>query len=169
VDQIDEPGRHLFDELKWVHEKIRHDLQVCEDLAGRVAEGLSAEDIRAEIRELQTNSPLWKLRVNCLYYCRFVHSHHNAEDVMLFPALRAASPEMAPIVDKLEADHRSVSDLLDEVEASADALLLDDAPDGRTRIIDALGGLRVELIAHLAYEEETAGPVIRSWKSWPFD
>ena len=164
----DEPGRHLFEELQWVHEKIRHDLAVCEDLAQRVAEGLSPEQVRAEIRELQTNSPLWKLRVNCLYYCRFVHSHHHAEDVLLFPALRASDPAMVPVADKLEADHRVVSDLLDEVEAAADALLVEDAVDIRSRIIKALGDLRVELIAHLAYEEEAAGPTIRSWTSWPF-
>jgi hypothetical protein len=163
-----EPGRHLFDELLWVHEKIRHDLRVCEDLAVRVAEGLSPEEVRAEIRELQTNSPLWRLRVNCLYYCRFVHSHHNAEDIALFPALRAANPAMAPIVDRLEADHRSVSLLLDEVEAAADALVVEDAGDIRDRLVTALGNLRIELIAHLGYEEEMAGPTIRSWTSWPF-
>jgi len=163
-----EPGQQLFDELQWVHEKIRHDLAVCEGLAERVADGLSPEQIRAEIRELQTNSPLWKLRVNCLYYCRFVHAHHHAEDVLLFPALRSSDPALAPVVDKLEADHRAVSDLLDEVEAAADALLLEDAVDTRGRIIDALGDLRTSLIAHLSYEEEMAGPTIRSWTSWPF-
>ncbi|MDX6568058.1 MAG: hypothetical protein QOH15_636 [Gaiellales bacterium] len=163
-----EPGQHLFDELQWVHEKIRHDLAVCEDLAERIADGLSPEQVRAEIRELQTNSPLWRLRVNCLYYCRFVHSHHHAEDVMLFPALRASDPAMVPVADRLEADHRLVSDLLDEVEAAADALVLEDAVDIRARIITALGNLRVELIAHLSYEEQMAGPTIRSWTSWPF-
>jgi iron-sulfur cluster repair protein YtfE (RIC family) len=163
-----QPGQHLFDELQWVHEKIRHDLAVCEDLAERIAEGLSPEQVRAEIRELQTNSPLWRLRVNCLYYCRFVHSHHHAEDVLLFPALRASDPAMVPVADKLEADHRVVSDLLDEVESAADALVLEDAVDIRARIIRALADLRVELIAHLSYEERMAGPTIRSWTSWPF-
>ncbi len=162
------PGQHLFDELQWVHEKIRPDLAVCEDLAERIADGLSPEQVRAEIRELQTNSPLWRLRVNCLYYCRFVHSHHHAEDVMLFPALRASDPAMVPVADRLEADHRLVSDLPDEVEAAADALVLEDAVDIRARIITALGNLRVELIAHLSYGEQMVGPTIRSWTSWPF-
>ncbi len=62
------PGRHLLEELKWVHEHIRHDLQVCEDLARQVSGGLSPAEARAEIDSLKTNSPLWKLRVNCLYY-----------------------------------------------------------------------------------------------------
>ena len=57
---------------------------------------------------------------------------------------------------------------VDEVEAAADALVLEDAVDIRARIIKALGDLRSELIAHLSYEEQMAGPTIRSWTSWPF-
>jgi hypothetical protein len=167
-DRTIEPGAHLFAELQWVHEKIRHDLAVCDDLAARVADGLPADEVRAEIRELQTSSPLWRLRVNCLYYCRFVHAHHHGEDIMLFPALRASNPGLAPVVDKLEADHRVVSDLLDEVEAAADALVAEEAGETRGRIVRALGALRGELIAHLSYEERMAGPTIRSWSSWPF-
>jgi hypothetical protein len=95
VEGVAEPGQHLFDELQWVHEKIRRDLAVCQEPARRVAEGLSPIEVRAEIRELQTNSPRWRLRVNCLYSCRFVHSHHH--------------PSMVPVADKLEADRRVVS------------------------------------------------------------
>jgi hypothetical protein len=160
-------GQHLLDELKWVHDHIRHDLAVCEDLAQRVAEGLSPEDVRAEIRSLQTNGPLWKLRVNCLYYCRFVHAHHNLEDIAIFPGLRDANPDLGPVVDKLEADHRTVSDQLDEVEAAADALAAADAVDARARVVTALSDLAAGLLAHLTYEEEAIGPTLLEWDDWP--
>ena len=160
-------GQHLLDELKWVHDHIRHDLAVCEDLARRVALGLSPEDVLTEIRSLQTNGPLWKLRVNCLYYCRFVHAHHNLEDVAIFPGLRAADPTLGPVVDKLEADHRTVSDQLDEVEAAADALVVDDEVDARARVVTALELLAAGLLAHLVYEEEAIGPTILEWDGWP--
>jgi hypothetical protein len=163
----EKPGRHLLDELLWVHEHIRHDLAICEDLARRVAEGLSPDDVRAEIRSLQTNGPLWKLRVNCLYYCRFVHAHHNLEDVAIFPGLRRSDPKLSPVVDKLEADHRTVSDQLDEVEAAADALVVEDALDARARVVTALGDLSAGLLAHLTYEEEAIGPTILEWDGWP--
>jgi hypothetical protein len=58
---------------------------------------------------------LWRLKVSCLRYCSHVHAHHGAEDVLLFPALRAADPTIGPVVDRLEADHVRVSDLLDVV------------------------------------------------------
>jgi iron-sulfur cluster repair protein YtfE (RIC family) len=161
------PGQHLLEELKWVHDRIRHDLRVCEDLARRVSEGLPQADVQAEIRSLQTNSPLWKLRVNCLYYCRFVHSHHNAEDIALFPAIRASNADLERVVDKLEADHRTVSDHLDEVEAAADELIGEDAVDARARLVTALGNLESDLLAHLNYEEEAIGPAILEWERWP--
>lgn len=162
------PGQLFLEELKWVHGRIRHDLRLCEDLARRASEGLSPTDVREEIRSLETNSPLWKLRVNCIYYCRFVHSHHAAENIALFPAVRAADESLVEVVDKLEADHRMVSDRLDEVEAAADALLADDAADVRARLVAALSALESDLLAHLDYEEAAIGPTILEWDRWPF-
>ncbi len=161
------PGHRLLAELRWVHERIRHDLRICSDLAARVAEGASPEEVRAEIESLQTSSPLWKLRINCLYYCRFVHSHHHIEDVALFPAIRGTNPELGDVVDRLEADHRTVSARLDEVEAAADALVVDDTAAVRARVVACLGDLGADLLAHLAFEEESIGPAILAWEGWP--
>jgi hypothetical protein len=161
------PGELLVQELLWVHGMIRRDLQTVEQLANQVRAGAPPEQIRAEIGSLQTNSPLWKLRVNCLYYCRFVHSHHRLEDRMLFPALRRSNPALGPVVDQLEADHRRVSDYLDEVEAAADSLVHQDTADNRRRVVDALNVLAEQLLAHLAYEEEAISPTLRTWEGWP--
>ncbi len=119
--QSRKPGEHLLDSLKTIHAHLRHDLAVCRTLADQVAAGATPEHIRAQIESLQTSSPLWKLRVNCLYYCRVVYAHHSIEDAMMFPALQQVNPDLGPVVDKLMADHRRVSRLLDEIEASASA------------------------------------------------
>ena len=160
------PGELLVQELLWVHGMIRRDLQTVEELADRVLAGDSPEQVRMEIGALQTNSPLWKLRVNCLYYCRFVHSHHGLEDRMLFPALRRSNPALGPVVDKLESDHRRVSDYLDEVEAAADRLVEQDTGEGRRRLVDALKVLAEHLLVHLAYEEVAISPTLRAWEGW---
>ena len=112
-------------------------------------------------RELKTTGPLWQLKVNCLRYCRFVHAHHGAEDVLLFPALRAVDPSIGPVVDRLEADHARVSDLLDVVEAAARELTDTDGGDARRRVIEGLQDLHGHLLEHLDYEERNAGPTIR--------
>ena len=162
-----EQGRALFEELLWVHGAIRRDLEAVECLAGELAEGLPAEQARARVEQLRANGPLWQLKVNCLRYCRFVHMHHNAEDTLFFPRLREANPSLAPVVDKLEADHRTVSDLLDAVEADA-AGLTDEDDAVRTRLRSSLSALAAELLAHLDYEELEAGPTIRGLTRHPF-
>ena len=71
------------------------------------------------------------------------------------------------MVDKLEADHRSVSDLLDEVEASAGLLTEDDGGAARRRVAVALDALAAELLAHLEFEELSIGPALRRMTQWP--
>jgi iron-sulfur cluster repair protein YtfE (RIC family) len=159
-------GEHLLDELKAVHAYLRHDLAVCQTLAEQVAAGATPEHIRAQIASLQTGSPPWKLRVNCLYYCRVVHTHHSIEDVMMFPVLQQVNPDLVPVVDRLTADHRRVSHLLDEIEASA--LVVEDGTGIRERIVTALGDLATDLLAHLAFEEEALGPTLLELEEWPY-
>jgi len=161
------PGEALVNELLWVHDKIRHDLDVVRDLSISVLAGLPADAVQAEIGRLQTNSPLWRLRVNCLYYCRFVHMHHNIEDALLFPELRRTNPALGPVVDRLEADHRLVSDYLDAIEAAVRAIGKEDTPQGRQRIVDTLGDLTDHLLAHLEFEEIEISPTLRQWTGWP--
>jgi hypothetical protein len=156
-----ERGRALFQELLWVHSVIRRDLDTVERLATDVGEGLPGAAVQESLAELKTVSPLWQLKVNCLRYCRFVHSHHGAEDVLLLPALRAADPSIGSVVDRLEADHARVSDLLDVVEEGARALTDSEGEDARQRVIDGLRELHVHLLEHLDYEETRAGPTMR--------
>jgi iron-sulfur cluster repair protein YtfE (RIC family) len=162
-----ELGARLLAELKWVHDAIRHDLSVSRQLAAEVQRGASPGRVHARIQSLKTNGPLWRLRANCLHYCRFVHRHHRAEDVMLFTAIRRSSPELTPVVDRLEADHREVSARLDDIETAANALLERDHAEARDRVVRALEAVSDVLLSHLTREEESIGPVILGWKQWP--
>ncbi len=149
-----------------MHRVLRRDLDTVERLAREVAGGMSGADLEAELRELETAGPLWQLKVSCLRYCRFVHLHHNLEDVLLFPALRDADPAIAPVVDRLEADHLRVSDLLDAVEAAA-ARLTAAEKDARAEVVLTLDELHAHLLEHLDYEELNTGPVLRRLESIP--
>ena len=155
-------------ELKWVHGMIRQDLRTVREMAADTAAGLPAERITARLRTLAAGGPLWQLRINCLQYCRFVHSHHHAESILLFPELRRSNPALNPVVDKLEADHLAVSGLLDTVEAAARELGEQEDPATRQRLIESLQQLNTDLLAHLDYEEENISATLASWTSWPF-
>jgi hypothetical protein len=161
VNAETDQGRAMFQELLWVHSAIRRDLEIVEQLAADVGDGLPGEAVQETLEQLKTAGPLWQLKINCLRYCSFVHAHHGAEDVLLFPTLRAADPAIGPVVDRLEADHVRVSDLLDVVEAAARSLTETEGDDSRRRVIDGLRDLHVHLLEHLDYEEHNAGPAIR--------
>ena len=160
-------GEYLLHELQMIHNALRHDLAICRALGEQIAAGAASQHVREQIESLQTSSLLWKLRVNCLYYCRFVHAHHHIEDVDFFPALRRANPGLGHVVDKLMADHRAVSRLLDAIEAGANALLVQEGTTIRTQVVDALNALAADLLAHLTFEEEALGPTILKLEEWP--
>ena len=159
-------GEAMVAELKWVHDMIRADLRTVRRLAAEVADGLDGQQAADAIQSLAVGSPLWQLKINCLQYCRFVHSHHHAESILLFPHLRTASPSLGPVVDKLEADHARVSDLLDEVSAAALALAESEDRLLRKRLTQALADLGADLLAHLDYEEAQISGTLRTWTSW---
>jgi Hemerythrin HHE cation binding domain len=145
-------GVAMHRQLKLIHQMLRNDLTVCRDLAADVAAGATAADVVDRLAELQANSPIWNLQINCLYHCRIVHMHHHHEDVDMFPALRRSNPDLGVVVDRLESDHRAISVLLDNVESLARKL--DDATTSDER--DAL-----------AFEEENIAATMRSWVTWP--
>jgi iron-sulfur cluster repair protein YtfE (RIC family) len=153
--------------LKMIHQMLRSDLVVCRELAADVAAGAPARDIAEQIAALHSRSPVWTLQVNCLYHCSVVHAHHGHEDADMFPALRRSNPELSAVVDKLEADHRAISSLLDDVEEAAKEL--DDAAvnPARKQLVAALESLSDDLLTHLAFEEEAIASTMRGWERWP--
>jgi iron-sulfur cluster repair protein YtfE (RIC family) len=146
-------GRVIYDLLLAVHAKIRRDLERVERLAEKALDGVPADEIRQELHELKRDSMLWRLQVDCLRYCRLVDMHHNAEDADFFPELRETNPAIGPVIDRLQGDHRRVSDDLDSVEAAAKTLSDDESQPARQAVIDALQALAENLLEHLDYEE----------------
>ncbi len=139
----------------------------CDVLANEAREGRSAESILAEVRELQTNSPLWRLKYGCLYYCRFVHTHHTIEDAALFPAVRRLEPSLNRVIDRLEEDHLTVHHITERIAAVAEKVVTDTSGESRSELVEALNSLETHLLSHLAFEEDSLGPLLSTWDDWP--
>jgi hemerythrin-like domain-containing protein len=154
-------GRAMYEMLLAVHAAIRRDLDRVERLAEQALDGLPAEEIREELDEIKRDGMLWHLQIDCLRYCRFVHMHHNAEDREFFPELRETNPDLGPVIDRLQGDHRRVSDELDAVEAAARALAKDGGQPARRTVVDALRTLAESLLEHLDYEELSIEATVR--------
>ena len=132
------PHNPLLAELKAVHAMLRRDLAACRQLAIAAANGAPTAQIRSGIKQLQTRGPLFQLRSNCIRHCHTVHAHHEGEDTGLFPTIRRAAPHMRATIDRLQADHRVVSDLLDQVEGllrGLDVVGHEGAADGSGEIL----------------------------------
>ncbi len=88
-----------------------------------------------------------QLLSRCVTFCAAIGTHHAGEDSQLLPALRAAAPGLAPVIDNLIEDHALVAGLLGQVRG---LLATDQEPDTLAR---ELGGLTAILESHFGYEE----------------
>ncbi|HEX5287662.1 MAG TPA: hemerythrin domain-containing protein [Streptosporangiaceae bacterium] len=87
---------------------------------------------------------------HCLSFCTAIHAHHSGEDSQILPALRAAAPELAPVIDNLIQDHALVAGLLRQV---AELLARPAAPPSPGTLVRELDGLTAILESHFSYEE----------------
>lgn len=157
----------MFRELLAVHAILRRDLAVVRRLADQVRAGLSPRTILAELRDLETTSPLWRLKFGCLDDCRFVHEHHTNEDALLFPIVRQQDPALGGVLDRLQADHLAVHQIIERTSALAQRVPEDASGIGRVELVAALEELEVHLLGHLAFEERSLGPLLGTWDRWP--
>jgi len=162
-------GRLLFQTLLAIHAMLRRDLAAVQRLAVDVVAGLPASGVREGFEALTRDGMLWQFPASCLRYCGIVHLHHQLEDTHFFDELEGANPEIRPVVDRLRAEHRAVSDHLEAVEAAARSLSENDSHDARSAVAAALEVLRQHLLAHLDYEERNIAttarrlPELSSW------
>ena len=150
-------GQHLID----VHDHLRTELKQLFDLIDQVAAGtLEAGRARSLINTMTLRQNDWTLGAYCQSYCRLVTTHHSLEDSGLFPHLRTADTALAPVIDRLEAEHHVIAGVLDEVDRGLVAVV--SGPDGMAELRRAVDLLSDTMTSHLSYEErELVEPLAR--------
>ncbi|TCK22076.1 hemerythrin domain-containing protein [Pseudonocardia endophytica] len=144
--------------LHRAHDWLRTELDQLRALAAQVGAGeVGVREARATINALAVTGHRWDLGAFCEAYCGVLARHHVREDVEMFPAVLGVQPDLGPVVDRLDAEHRAVAAVarrLDDVLVR----LSRSAPDGTRSLVAELIGivdeLTVLLRAHLAHEEE---------------
>ena len=86
-----------------------------------------------------------------------LHTHHTAEDVWLWPALRdkVTRPGEVSVLDAMEAEHARIDPLLSRVDASL-------AATGLAGLADNTSALTGALAAHMEHEEDHALPLVEA-------
>ncbi|MEV7228669.1 nitroreductase/quinone reductase family protein [Polymorphospora sp. NPDC051019] len=97
-----------------------------------------------------------QIRQHCLAFCQSLHFHHTGEDGHMLPGLEQGYPHLAPVIERLRAEHVTV----DRIRRELEGLLADVATADPVRFRAELDRMSSELTTHLAYEEETLIPVL---------
>ncbi|HEX3514498.1 MAG TPA: hemerythrin domain-containing protein, partial [Trebonia sp.] len=91
----------LSEQLTHVHQALRERLtSLRREAAGGTGPHAADDAIPADLLS------------HCLSFCTAIHTHHTGEDNQVLPALRAAAPELAPVIDNLIEDHALVAAIL---------------------------------------------------------
>lgn len=150
-------GQHLID----VHDHLRTELRQLFDLIDQVEAGtVDAGRARSLINAMTLRQNDWTLGAYCQSYCRLVTTHHSIEDASMFPHLRSADDALAPVIDRLEAEHHVIAGVLDEVDRALVGVV--SGPDGMPGLRRAVDLLSDTMTSHLSYEErELVEPLAR--------
>jgi hemerythrin-like domain-containing protein len=94
------------------------------------------------------------------FYAGVLHHHHHTEDDSVFPALLTLRPDLQPLVDKLEDDHRRLVPVMDAVGVAVAAF--EDQPDAghQKTVHDAIASVRDLFFPHLDIEDEQILPAL---------
>src|SRR5579859_8023775 len=146
----------LSEQLIHVHQALRDRLAALRQEAARqeaaVGTGPGAADaVLPENLALAENTALPEdLLSHFLSFCAAIHTHHRGENDQLWAALRAAAPELAPVIDNLIEDHGLVAGILRRIR---ELLAPGQTPSGPDALIRELDGLTAILESHFSYEE----------------
>jgi hypothetical protein len=144
-------GRAIAGHIIEIHDHLRAELAQIRDLIGQVSGSASAARVRSAINQMTLRQNAWTLGAYCASYCRIVTGHHTLEDQAVFPHLRAAEPGLAPVLDRLADEHKTIHQVLEDVDAALVEHLRD--PDSLDGLREAADILTDVLLSHLAYEE----------------
>ncbi|MBO0801543.1 MAG: hemerythrin domain-containing protein [Nocardiopsaceae bacterium] len=129
----------LSDQLIHVHQALRERLAALrQEAVGDVGPAAATAALPEDLLS------------HCLSFCAAIHAHHSGEDGQLLPALRAAAPELAPVIDNLIEDHDLVAGILRRIR---ELLAPGQAPSAPGSLVRELDGLTAILESHFSYEE----------------
>ncbi len=150
-------AQHLVD----IHDHLRAELEQVRGLVAQVLRSAaSPAAARSAVNAMTVRQQNWSLGAYCQSYCRLLTGHHALEDAAMLPHLRSREPALGPVVDRLEAEHRVIHDVLEELDRALVRYVGD--PSESAGLQDAVDLLTDTLLSHLSYEErELVEPLAR--------
>ncbi|MCE5292325.1 MAG: hemerythrin domain-containing protein [Nocardiaceae bacterium] len=127
-----------------IHSALRRDL-------ARTRQVLSSEPFpQQKQRQAIADHLLWMMQ--------FLHRHHSGEDAGLWPAVRAKNPAAAGLLDRMDADHKSIGPGIEALESAAQGYRTSEL--ARQSVLAAIDLLESNLLPHLQREELEMMPIV---------
>jgi hypothetical protein len=151
-------GKHLID----VHDGLRAELDRLRGAVEQVEVGNSdPAALRSFFNRMTIRQNNWTLGAFCASYCRAVTGHHTLEDTSVFPHLGQADERLRGVLDRLGAEHETIAELLERIDAALVALVASE-PEAMARVREAIDLVTAAMASHFSYEErELVEPLSR--------
>lgn len=150
-------GRHL----KYVHDHLRANVVQLTRLIASIELGeISAQEALDQTKTMDMIQNYRRFGNLCGRFCQTVNTHHSIEDAHLFPALSAKGEAWKKVIDRLEAEHVVVHELLVRLIDMLNLLIESPIPENfaQARLVNEK--LNEVLLSHLGYEEDEIGDAL---------
>lgn len=146
-------GRMAAQHVVDVHDGLRTELLHALEILDQVRRGtMSIGSARGTLANMTIRANDWTLGGYCQAHCRALTEHHGIEDEGIFPHLRRRDPRLAPVLDRLDAEHHVIHDLIERVDRVLIDLVQD--PTSYDALSDVLAVLHDAIMSHFFYEEQ---------------
>ncbi|MBM3604471.1 MAG: hypothetical protein FJX25_06875 [Alphaproteobacteria bacterium] len=141
--------------LAAIHDMYRAELAAVSELLTELRAGRGRPaDLAARVSDTALARNLALFGTACGRDCALLQNHHDIEEQWMFPAVaaRAGSP-LAPVLERLVAEHKVIHRLIGELHDAAEALVSDPGPQAFDLCAERFDRLNRAIRSHFGYEE----------------
>jgi iron-sulfur cluster repair protein YtfE (RIC family) len=149
IENLTPAQRRQGRRLSLYHNLHRRQLQEAADAIGQIDAALLEK-----ISDLDMRHNFKTFGNMCGEECQMLTFHHQAEDSMMFPVLHGKGNDgLRKVVERLQAEHLVVHELIEELEAGAIAATQNPTPDTYAALRETFKQLETCVRSHFGYEE----------------
>lgn len=154
ISGVNDSQRHAGRHLAMIHAMHLRELYRVNQAMDQVFEGKgSAQTLLTTITSMQMVANMRRFGNLCGAACELLTAHHSIEDHYMFPGLLGHSSALDKVVQRLQAEHLVIHDLLVGLEAAAVVLVSDCGKQNALALREEYKRLETFVASHFGYEQ----------------
>ncbi|WP_410216961.1 hemerythrin domain-containing protein [Paracoccus sp. (in: a-proteobacteria)] len=141
--------------LAAIHDMYRAELAAVAELLMHIrAHRADAADLAPAVSGTRLARNMALFGTACGRDCALLQNHHDIEEQWMFPAIaQRAGPPLAPVLQRLIAEHKVIHRLIHELHEAAEALVAEPSPAAMDLCTERFQRLDQAIRSHFGYEE----------------